>query len=89
MDQLLHGQDRAIFGDLAYGWRTIGSTVGPLALLTESIAAPAWDRTLTEWRKTIDRARSRQRAHAFHIVKNLWALPGCANAAFTRTRCAC
>jgi IS5 family transposase len=75
LDELLHGQEREIFGDQAY-WsedhRQHCRHAG-IAYRINRRARPG--RTLTEWQKTINRARSRQRArgeHAFHVVKNLW-----------------
>jgi IS5 family transposase len=75
IDELLHGQEREIFGDQAY-WsedhRQHCRHAG-IAYRINRRARPG--RTLTAWQKTINRARSRQRArgeHAFHVVKNLW-----------------
>lgn len=75
IDELLHGQEREIFGDQAY-WsedhRQHCHHAG-IAYRVNRRARPG--RPLTEWQKTINRTRSRQRArgeHAFHVVKNLW-----------------
>ncbi len=75
IDELLHGQEREIFGDQAY-WsedhRQHCRHAG-IAYRVNRRARPG--RTLTEWQKKINQARSRQRArgeHAFHVVKNLW-----------------
>lgn len=75
LDELLHGQERELFGDQAY-WsedhRQHCRHAG-IAYRVNRRARPG--RTLTAWQKTINRARSRQRArgeHAFHVVKNLW-----------------
>lgn len=75
LDELLHGQERELFGDQAY-WsedhRQHCRHAG-IAYRVNRRARPG--RTLTEGQKTINQARSRQRArgeHAFHVVKNLW-----------------
>jgi IS5 family transposase len=75
LDELLHGQEREIFGDQAY-WseehRQHCRHAG-IAYRINRRAKPG--RTLTEHEKAINRSRSRHRArgeHAFHVVKNLW-----------------
>ncbi len=75
IDELLHGQERELFGDQAY-WsedhRQHCRHAG-IAYRVNRRARPG--RTLTEWQKKINQTRSRQRArgeHAFHVIKNLW-----------------
>ena len=75
LDELLHGQEREIFGDQAY-WaedhRQHCRHAG-IAYRINRRAKPGRD--LTEHEKAINRSRSRHRArgeHAFHVVKNLW-----------------
>ena len=75
LDELLHGQEREIFGDQAY-WsedhRQHCRHAG-IAYRINRRAKPG--RTLTEREKAINRSRSRHRArgeHAFHVVKRLW-----------------
>jgi len=75
LDELLHGQEREIFGDQAY-WaedhRQHCRHAG-IAYRVNRRAKPGRD--LTEYEKAINRSRSRHRArgeHAFHVVKNLW-----------------
>jgi IS5 family transposase len=79
--ELMHGQERELFGDQAY-WsedhRQHCRHAG-IAYRVNRRARPG--RSLTAAQKAINRARSRQRArgeHAFHVVKNLWG--------FTRVR---
>lgn len=75
LDDLLHGQEREIFGDQAY-WsedhRQHCRHAG-IAYRINRRAKPG--RTLTAREKAINRSRSRHRArgeHAFHVVKRLW-----------------
>ena len=75
MDELLHGQEREVFGDQAY-WsedhRQHCRHAG-IAYRVNRRAKPG--RTLTAHEKAINRSRSRHRArgeHAFHVVKRLW-----------------
>jgi IS5 family transposase len=75
LDELLHGQEREIFGDQAY-WsedhRQHCRHAG-FAYRINRRAKPG--RILTEHEKAINRSRSRHRArgeHAFHVVKHLW-----------------
>jgi IS5 family transposase len=75
IDELLHGQERELFGDQAY-WsedhRQHCRHAG-IAYRVNRRARPG--RTLTEWQKKINQTRSRQRArgeHAFQVIKNLW-----------------
>lgn len=75
LDDLLHGEEREIFGDQAY-WsedhRQHCRHAG-IGYRVNRRAKPG--RTLSEHEKVINRSRSRHRArgeHAFHVVKNLW-----------------
>jgi IS5 family transposase len=75
IDELLHGQERELYGDQAY-WsedhRQHCRHAG-IAYRINRRARPG--RTLTEGQRKINQARSRQRAraeHAFHVIKNLW-----------------
>ena len=75
LDELLHGQERELFGDQAY-WsedhRQHCRHAG-IAYRVNRRAKPG--RTLTDHEKAINRSRSRHRArgeHAFHVVKHLW-----------------
>jgi IS5 family transposase len=75
LDDLVHGQERELFGDQAY-WsedhRQHCAHAG-IAYRVNRRAKPGC--TLTDQEKAINRARSRHRArgeHAFHVVKNLW-----------------
>jgi transposase, IS5 family len=75
LDELLHGQERELFGDQAY-WsedhRQHCRHAG-IAYRVNRRAKPG--RTLTDHEKSINRSRSRHRArgeHAFHVVKHLW-----------------
>jgi len=75
LDDLMHGQERELFGDQAY-WsedhRQHCRHAG-IAYRVNRRAKPG--RTLTDHEKTINRARSRHRArgeHPFQVVKHLW-----------------
>ena len=75
LDDLMHGQERELFGDQAY-WsedhRQHCRHAG-IAYRVNRRAKPG--RTLTDHEKTINRARSRHCArgeHPFQVVKHLW-----------------
>jgi IS5 family transposase len=75
LDELLHGQEREIFGDQAYWSEDHRQHCGHAGIAYRVNRRARPGRTLTEWQKKINQARSRQRArgeHAFHVVKNLW-----------------
>ena len=73
--QLLHGEEREVFGDQAY-WKEADrqSSCRPAGYATGSIGAQPATPLSERWRM-INRARSRTRArgeHAFRVVKQLW-----------------
>ena len=75
IDELLHGQERELYGDQAY-WsedhRQQCTHAGIRYRVNRRAASKAG---LTEHQKAINRTRSRHRArgeHAFHVVKRLW-----------------
>jgi IS5 family transposase len=75
LDELLHGQEREIFGDQAY-WsedhRRHCRHAG-IAYRVNRRAKPG--RALTDREKAINRSRSRHRArgeHPFQVIKHLW-----------------
>jgi IS5 family transposase len=75
LDELLHGQEREIFGDQAY-WsedhRRQCRHAG-IAYRVNRRAKPG--RALTDREKAINRSRSRHRArgeHPFQVIKHLW-----------------
>jgi len=75
LDELLHGQEREIFGDQAY-WsedhRRQCRHAG-IAYRVNRRAKPG--RVLTQHEKAINRSRSRHRArgeHPFQVIKHLW-----------------
>lgn len=75
MPNLLHGEERELFGDQAY-WkeadRQAAKAHGIRYRINRRGTKP---RPLTEYQKYINRCRSRARArgeHAFHVVKRLW-----------------
>jgi IS5 family transposase len=75
LDELLHGQERGIFGDQAY-WSDDHRRHGQHAGIRYRInrrARPG--RLLTKHQRETNRCRSATRArgeHAFHVVKTLW-----------------
>jgi IS5 family transposase len=75
IDELLHGREREIFGDQAYWSEDHRQHCRHAGIVYRINRRARPGRTLTEWQKTVNRARSRQRArgeHAFHVVKNQW-----------------
>src|ERR1044071_2863979 len=75
METLLHGQERAIFGDQAY-WKEADRQKFRAAGVRYRVNRRGTaQRPLTEHKKKINQSRSRTRArgeHAFRIVKQLW-----------------
>jgi transposase, IS5 family len=76
LPQLLHGQERALYGDQAY-W----SEFHRLAARESGVRyrvnrrAPNASKALSDYHRRINRLRSATRArgeHAFHVVKRLW-----------------
>jgi len=75
LPQLLHGQERELFGDQAY-WKEADRALFEAAGVRYRInRRPTAQRPLSERWRRINRARSRTRArgeHAFRVVKQLW-----------------
>lgn len=75
MSELLHGQEREIFGDQAY-WKEADRQRFRAAGVRYRVNRRGnAQRPLTDYQKKINRSRSRKRArgeHAFRIVKQLW-----------------
>jgi IS5 family transposase len=74
LDDLLHGQEREIFGDQAY-WSEDHRQHCREAGIKYRINRRAARGDLTPYQQAINRTRSRHRArgeHPFHIIKNLW-----------------
>jgi IS5 family transposase len=75
IDRLLHGQERALYGDQAY-WSEEHRQHCKQAGITYRVNRRGHaSRPLTERQRLINRARSRVRAcgeHAFGVVKHLW-----------------
>lgn len=75
LPRLLHGEERALYGDKAY-WKEEDRSLCEASGIRYRVnrrAAP--HRPLSERWRQINRARSRVRArgeHAFHVVKTLW-----------------
>jgi IS5 family transposase len=76
MPNLLHGEERVVYGDRAY-WKAADretfETRGVRYRVNRRAASKA--KPLSEYWRGINRARSRTRArgeHAFHVVKRLW-----------------
>ena len=75
LPQLLHGQERELFGDQAY-WKEDDRALFEASEVRYRInRRPTARRPLSERWRRINRARSRTRArgeHAFRVVKQLW-----------------
>jgi IS5 family transposase len=76
LDDLLHGQERELYGDQAY-WSEDHRLHCRQAGIAYRVNRRPKNREypLTEHQKAVNRSRSRQRArgeHAFHVVKRLW-----------------
>ena len=75
MPQLLHGDEREVFGDQAY-WAEADRRAAKAAGVRYRVnRRPTKTQPLTEHWKRINRARSRVRArgeHAYQVVKHLW-----------------
>jgi transposase, IS5 family len=75
LDELLHGEERELFGDQAYWSEDHRQHCRHAGIRYRVNRRARPGRTLSEHEKAINRSRSRQRArgeHAFHVVKNLW-----------------
>jgi transposase, IS5 family len=75
LPQLLHGQEKVLFGDQAY-WSEFHRDCAKEAGVRYRVNRHGTSqKPLTGYQKTINRRRSRARArgeHAFHVVKRLW-----------------
>lgn len=75
LPQLLHGEEKELFGDQAY-WAEPDRQAAEAAGIRYRVnRRPTKQHPLTERWKRINRARSRVRArgeHAYHVVKHLW-----------------
>lgn len=76
LNALLHGQEQELYGDQAY-WSEDHRQHCTQAGIRYRVnrRPPSQRHPLTEYQRTINRARSRCRArgeHAFHVVKRLW-----------------
>ncbi len=75
LPQLLHGEERALFGDQAY-WSELHRQCAREAGVRYRVNRRGTrSQPLTDHQKAINRARSRARArceHAFQVVKHLW-----------------
>jgi IS5 family transposase len=75
LDELLHGEERELFGDQAYWCEDHRQQCRHAGIRYRVNRRAKPGRTLSEHEKAINRSRSRHRArgeHAFHVVKNLW-----------------
>ena len=75
LGELLHGQERELFGDQAYWSEDHRQHCQHAGIRYRVNRRSRPGRVLTERQKTINRARSRLRArgeHAFHVIKHLW-----------------
>ncbi|HKW03056.1 MAG TPA: IS5 family transposase [Vicinamibacterales bacterium] len=75
LPQLLHGEERALYGDQAY-WNEGDRQAAEAAGVRYRVNRRGhWRQPLTAYWKRVNQARSRVRArgeHAFHVVKTLW-----------------
>lgn len=75
MLELLHGQERAVFGDQAYWKEDHRTFLESLGIRYRVNRRPTARQPLNERWRLINRARSRTRAcgeHAFRVIKQLW-----------------
>ena len=75
MPELLHGQEREVFGDQAYWKEDDREFLESWGMRYRINRRPTFHRPLNERWRLINRARSRTRAcgeHAFRVVKHLW-----------------
>lgn len=75
LDDLVHGQERELFGDQAYWSEDHRLHCREAGIAYRMNRRPRYRHPLTEQQRRINRARSRCRArgeHAFHVVKRLW-----------------
>jgi IS5 family transposase len=75
LPQLLHGEEKVLFGDQAY-WSEFHRQCAKASGVRYRVnRRPTKDRPLTDYQKKLNRLRSATRArgeHAFHVVKRLW-----------------
>jgi IS5 family transposase len=76
LPQLLHGQERALYGDQAY-WSEFHRLAARESAVRYRVnrRAPNASKPLSDYHRRINRLRSATRArgeHAFHVVKRLW-----------------
>jgi IS5 family transposase len=75
LDELIHCEERAIYGDKAYWKEEDRQTYEACGIRYRMNRRGTRGTPLSEWWKQINRARSQTRArveHPFHIVKRLW-----------------
>ncbi len=75
MNELLHGDEREIYGDQAYWKEADRQRFRKMGVRYRVNRRPNGSRPLTEHQKKINQSRSRTRArgeHAFRVVKQLW-----------------
>jgi transposase, IS5 family len=75
MRQLLHGQEREVFGDQAYWSETHRAGARARGIRYRINRRPRYLHPLTPAQRRLNRLRSATRArgeHAFHVVKTLW-----------------
>jgi IS5 family transposase len=75
LPELLHGQERELFGDQAYWKEDDRKFLGTWGVRYRINRRPTSQRPLSERWRMINRARSRTRArgeHAFRVIKQLW-----------------
>ena len=76
LDELLHGAEQELYGDQAYWSEDHRQHCQHAGIRYRVNRRPrSQHHPLTEYQRTINRARSRCRArgeHAFHVVKRLW-----------------
>lgn len=75
MANLLHGDEREIFGDQAYWKESLRKEYHEAGVRYRVNRRGHYKKPLTEHQKAVNRARSRRRAlgeHAFRVVKRLW-----------------
>lgn len=75
LPQLLHGEERELYGDQAYWVEEDRQAAEAAGIRYRVNRRPTKQHPLTDRWKKINRARSRVRArgeHAYHVVKNLW-----------------
>jgi IS5 family transposase len=75
LPKLLHGQERALYGDQAYWSVEHREAAEAIGMRYRVNRRPNGRDPLTRYQRAINRSRSRTRArgeHAFHVVKCLW-----------------